>query len=59
VGKHLEQVGLTGAEEARDPDAVGVGVVGVCLQQELKSLGGLVGQDVLIYLGPKVGGVVR
>ena len=34
VGEHLEQVRLTGAEEAGDPHAVGVGVVGVRLEQE-------------------------
>ena len=34
VGEHLQQVRLTGAEEAGDPDAVGVGVVGVRLEQE-------------------------
>ncbi|MEI2672317.1 MAG: hypothetical protein V9G13_14670 [Marmoricola sp.] len=36
VGEHLEQVRLTGAEEARDPDTVGVGVVGVRLQAEAR-----------------------
>ena len=58
VGEHLQQVRLTGAEEARDPHAVGVRVVGVRLQQELKALGGLVGEDVLLDLGAQVCGVV-
>ena len=59
VGKHLQQVRLTGAEEARDPDAVGVGVVGVRLEQKLEALGGLVGEDVLLDLGAQVCNVVR
>ena len=58
VGEHLQQVRLTGAEEAGDPDAVGVGVVGVLLEQELKALGGLVGEDVLLDLGAQVCDVV-
>ena len=58
VGKHLEHVRLTGAEEAGDPDAVGVGVVGVLLEQDLETLRGLVGQDVLVDLGAQVRGVI-
>ena len=59
VGEHLQQVRLTGAEEAGDPDAVGVRVVGVRLEQEFQALGGLVGEDVLLDLGAQVCNVVR
>ena len=58
VREHLEQVGLTGAEEARDPHAVGICVVGVLLQQRCDALRGVVGEDILLDLGPEVVGVV-
>ena len=58
VGQHLEQVRLTRTEEAGDPHAVGVGVVGVLLQHRLQALGGLVGQDILVDLGAQMRGVV-
>ena len=58
VGEHLEHVRLTGAEEAGDPHAVGVGVGGVLLEQDLQALGGLVGQDVLVDLGAQVRDVI-
>jgi len=57
--EHLQQVRLTGAEEARDPDAVGVRVVGVRLEQEFQALGGLVGQHILLDLRAEVCNVVR
>ena len=59
VGEHLQQVRLTGAEEAGDPHAVGVGVVRVRLQKQLKALGRLIGEDVLVDLGAQVRNVVR
>ena len=58
VGEHLQQVRLTGAEEARDPHAVGVRVVGVLLKQRGHALGGVVREDVLLDLDAKVVGVV-
>ena len=58
MGEHLQQVRLTGAEEAGDPHAVGVGVVRVGLKKELKAFGRLVGQDVLVDLGAQVRSVV-
>ena len=58
VGKHLEHVRLTGAEEAGDPHAVGVGVGRVLLEQDLQALRGLVGQDVLLDLRAQVRDVI-
>ena len=59
VGQHLQQVGLAGAEEPRDPHPVRVGVLGVRLKELLDTFGGLVGQDVLLDLLAQVGGVIR
>ena len=50
VSEHLEEVGFTGAKEARYPHAVGVGVVCVFLQQLLDALGRLVSEHVLLNL---------
>jgi hypothetical protein len=58
VGEHLEEVGLTGAEEARDPYAVGVRVVRISLQHLLDTLSDLVSEDVFLDLDAELGGVI-
>ena len=48
--QHLEQVRLARAEEARDPDAIGGGVVQVGIREGTQPFAHLTGDDVLIQL---------
>jgi hypothetical protein len=58
VGQELQKVRFTGSEEARNPDTVGTGIVGIGVEEMGQPLMDDIGQDVFLKLIAQLGLVI-